>query len=41
MFDHKVAEGCLPNVIQSSPGYAFTYYHTLDGNMYNELMNEK
>ena len=41
MFDRKVAEGRLSDVIQSSLGYALTYYHTIDGNMYKEWMNEK
>ena len=27
--------------IQLSLGYALTYYHTVDGNMYKEWMNEK
>ena len=29
------------DVIQSSLGYAFTYYHTIDRSMYKEWMNEK
>ena len=29
------------DAIQSSLGYALTYYHTIDGNMYKEWMNEK
>ena len=41
MFDHKVAEECLSDVIQSSFGHALTYYHTMDGNMCKEWMNEK
>ena len=41
MFDHKVAEECLSDVIQSSFGHALTYYHTADGNMNKEWMNEK
>ena len=41
MFDRKVAEGRLSDVIQSSFGYALTYYHTIDGNTYKEWMNEK
>ena len=41
MFDRKVAKGRLSDVIQSSFGYALTYYHTIDGNMYKEWMNEK
>ena len=28
-------------MIDSSLGYAITYYHTVDGNMYKEWMNEK
>ena len=41
LFDHKVTEGSLSDVIQSSLGYALTYYHTVDRNMYKEWMNEK
>ena len=41
IFDRKVAEGWLSNVINSSLGYALTYYHTVDKNMYKEWMNEK
>ena len=41
MFDLKVAEGHLLDVIQPSLGYILTYYHTVDGNMYKEWMNEK
>ena len=41
MFDRKVAEGRLSDVIQSFLGYALTYYNTVDGNMYKEWMNEK
>ena len=41
MFVCKVAEGCLSDVIQSSLGYSLTYYHTVDGIMYKEWMNEK
>ena len=41
MFDLKVAEGRLSDVIDSTLGYALTYYHTVDGNMYKEWMNEK
>ena len=41
LFDHKVTEGCLSDVIQSSLGYTLTYYHTVDRNMYKEWMNEK
>ena len=36
LYDHKVSEERLSDVIQSSLGYALTYYHTIDGNMYNE-----
>ena len=39
--DCKVAEGRLSDVIDSSLGYALTYYHTIDKNMYKEWMNEK
>ena len=35
-FDRKVAEGRLSDVINSSLGYALTYYHTVDGNIYKE-----
>ena len=41
LFDFKVAEGRLLDVIDSILGYALTYYHTIDGNMYKEWMNEK
>ena len=41
LFDLKVAEGRLSDVIDSALGYALTYYHTVDGNMYKEWMNEK
>ena len=41
MFDRKVAERRLSDVIQSFLGYALTYYNTVDGNMYKEWMNEK
>ena len=41
LFDCKVAEGRLSDVIQSSLGYTLTYYHTADGNMYKEWMNMK
>ena len=40
-FDRKVAEGRLSDVINSSLGYALTYYHTVEGDMYKEWMNEK
>ena len=41
LFNHKVAEGRLSDVIQSSLGYTLTYNHTMEGNMYKEQMNEK
>ena len=41
LFDRKVAEGRLSDVIDSTLGYSLTYYHTVDGNMYKEWMNEK
>ena len=41
MIDRKVAEGRLSDVIQSSLGYALTYYHIIDENMYHEWMNER
>ena len=41
LFDCKVAEGRLSDVIQSSLGYAPTYYHTVDRSMYKKWMNEK
>ena len=41
IFDLKVAEGSLLDVILSSFGYSLTYFHTMDGNMYKEWMNEK
>ena len=41
LFDRKVAEGSLTDVIQSSLEYVLTYYHILDGNMYKKWMNEK
>ena len=40
-FDCKVAEGRLSDVIDSSLGYALTYYHTIDKNMFMEWINEK
>ena len=36
LFDRKVSEGRLLDVIKSSLGYALTYYHTLNGDMYKE-----
>ena len=41
LFDCKVSEGRFSDVIQSSLGYALTYHHTVDENMYKEWMNEK
>ena len=41
IFDRKVREGRLSDVIDSSLGYALTYYHTLNGDMYKEWMNVK
>ena len=40
-FDRKVSQGRLSDVIDSSLGYALTYYHTVEGDMYKEWMNEK
>ena len=40
-FDRKVAEGRLSDVINSSLGYALTYYHTVKGDMYKEWVKEK
>ena len=40
-FDRKVAEGRLSDVIDSSLGYALTYYHTVQGDMYKEWVKEK
>ena len=40
-FDDKVPECRLSDVIQSSLGYALTYYHTLNDDMYKEWMDEK
>ena len=40
-FDRKVAEGRLSDVIDSTLGYALTYYHTVKGDMYKDWMNEK
>ena len=36
LLDSKVVEGRLLYVCQSSLGYALTYYHTIDGNMYKK-----
>ena len=41
LFDRKVAEGRLSDVIDSSLGYALTYYHTVEGDMYKEWVKEK
>ena len=41
MFDLKVSEGSMSDVIESSLGYALTYYHNLNGGMYKKWMNEK
>ena len=41
IFDRKVAEGRLSDVIDSTLGYALTYYHTVDRNMYKKWINEK
>ena len=40
-FDRKVAEGRLNDVVYSTLGYALTYYHTVEGDMYKDWMNEK
>ena len=40
-FDRKVAEGRVSDVIDSSLGYALTYYHTVDRDMYKEWVKEK
>ena len=40
-FDRKVSQGRLNDVIDSSLGYALTYYHTVRGDMYKEWMKEK
>ena len=40
-FDRKVSQGRLSDVIDSSLGYALTYYHTVEGDMYKDWMNEK
>ena len=41
MFDLKISEGSMSDVIESSLGYALTYYHNLNGGMYKKWMNEK
>ena len=40
-FDRKVSQGRLNEVIDSSLGYALTYYHTVEGDMYKEWVHEK
>ena len=40
-FDRKVSQGRLSDVINSSLGYALMYYHTMEGDMYKDWMNEK
>ena len=40
-FGRKVSQGRLNDVIDSSLGYALTYYYTVEGDMYKEWMNEK
>ena len=35
-FDRKVSQGRLSDVINSSLGYALTYYHTVEGDMYKK-----
>ena len=40
-FDRKVSQGRLSDVIDSSLGYALTYYHTVEGDMYKDWMKEK
>ena len=40
-FDRKVSQGRLSDVIDLSLEYALTYYHTVEGDMYKEWMNEK
>ena len=40
MFDRKVAEGRLTDVIVFSLECVLMYYHTIDRNMYKEWMNE-
>ena len=39
-FDRKVAEGRLSDVVYSTLGYALTYYHTVQGDMYKEWVKE-
>ena len=42
LFDCKSRkDACQMWSIQLSLGYTLTYYHTVDGNMYKEWMNEK
>ena len=40
-FDRKVSQGRLSDVIDSTLGYALTYYHTVQGDMYKEWVKEK
>ena len=40
-FDRKVSQGRLSDVIDSSLGYALTYYHTVQEDMYKEWVKEK
>ena len=40
-FDRKVTEGRLSDMINSLLGYALTYYHTVEGDMYKEWVNKK
>ena len=40
-FDRKVAEGRLSDMINSSLGYALTYYHTVEGDMYKDWVKVK
>ena len=40
-FDRKVSQGRLSDVIDSTLGYALTYYHTVEGDMYKEWIKEK
>ena len=37
----EVSQGRLSDVINSSLGYALMYYHTMEGDMYKDWMNEK
>ena len=40
-FDRMVSQGRLINAIDSSLRYALTYYHTMEGDMDKEWVNEK